>query len=86
MRPKYIAGPMRSRSNAKFIPHMGNKVPFGMVRTASTYLVHNDKSHNQNCIGQKLYRRFKIRVLVCYIAHIYLVFLSRGFTSCVGAS
>jgi len=39
MRPKYIAGPMRSRSKAKFIPHMGNKVPFGMVKIASTYLI-----------------------------------------------
>lgn len=38
MRPKYIAGPISSRSNVKFIPHMGNKVPFGIVRTASTYL------------------------------------------------
>lgn len=38
MRPKYIAAPISSRSNAKFIPHMGNKVPFGIVRTASTYL------------------------------------------------
>jgi hypothetical protein len=38
MRPKYIAGPMSSLSKARFMPHMGNKVPFGMVMTASTYL------------------------------------------------
>jgi len=39
MRPKYIAGPMSSRSKAKFIPHIGKRVPFGMVMTASTYLI-----------------------------------------------
>nr|GLL18775.1 hypothetical protein Ccrd_022478 [Ipomoea trifida] len=31
-----MAGPMRSRSNARFIPHMGNRVPFGIVMIAST--------------------------------------------------
>jgi hypothetical protein len=38
MRPKYIAGLMRSLSKARFMPHMGNKVPLGIVMTASTYL------------------------------------------------
>lgn len=38
IRPKYMAGPISSRSNARFIPHMGKRVPLGMVRTASTYL------------------------------------------------
>jgi hypothetical protein len=38
MRPKYIAGPMRSLSKQRFMPHMGNKVPLGIVMTASTYL------------------------------------------------
>jgi hypothetical protein len=47
MRPKYIAGPMTSRSNARFIPHMGNRVPFGIVRTASTYLI-KQKTKNKN--------------------------------------
>lgn len=28
MRPKYMAGPMASRSNARFMPHMGNSVPW----------------------------------------------------------
>ncbi len=27
MRPKYMAGPISSLLNAKFIPHMGNRVP-----------------------------------------------------------
>ncbi|KVH99295.1 hypothetical protein Ccrd_022478 [Cynara cardunculus var. scolymus] len=38
MRPKYIAGPISSRSKARFIPHMGKRVPFGIVITASTNL------------------------------------------------
>jgi hypothetical protein len=38
MRPKYIAGPIRDLSNAKFIPHIGNNVFFGMVITISTNL------------------------------------------------
>jgi hypothetical protein len=38
MRPKYIAGLMRSLSKARFMPHMGNKVPLGIVMTTSTYL------------------------------------------------
>ncbi|GER45501.1 UDP-glucosyl transferase 71C2, partial [Striga asiatica] len=38
MSPKYMAAPMSSRSKARFIPHIGNKVPLGIVRTASTYL------------------------------------------------
>lgn len=37
--PKYIAGPISSLSKARFMPHIGNKDPFGMVITASTYLV-----------------------------------------------
>ena len=39
MSPKYIAGPMSSRLNARFIPHMGKRVPNGMLMTMSTYLV-----------------------------------------------
>lgn len=31
MRPKYIAGPIRSLLKAKFIPHIGNKVPCRMT-------------------------------------------------------
>jgi hypothetical protein len=42
-RPKYIAGPMSSRSNARFIPHIGKRVPFGIVRIASTYLIARKK-------------------------------------------
>jgi hypothetical protein len=38
MRPKYMAGPIRVLSNARFIPHIGNNVPFGMVITISTNL------------------------------------------------
>jgi hypothetical protein len=38
MSPKYIAGPINSRLNARFIPHMGNRVPLGIVITASTNL------------------------------------------------
>ena len=38
--PKYIAGPINSWLNARFIPHMamGYKVPLGIVNTASAYL------------------------------------------------
>jgi hypothetical protein len=43
MRPKYMAGPMRSLSKARFMPHMGNKVPLGIVMTASTYLKQKKK-------------------------------------------
>ena len=52
IRPKYMAGPMTSRLKVRFIPHIGNREPFGTVITALTYLV----------------------------------FLSAGFTSWVGAS
>lgn len=38
MSPKYMAGPISSLSNPRFIPHIGNSVPFGIVITASTYL------------------------------------------------
>ncbi|KAK8547069.1 hypothetical protein V6N13_099813 [Hibiscus sabdariffa] len=38
MSPKYIAGPISSRSKARFVPHMGKRVPFGTVMIASTYL------------------------------------------------
>lgn len=48
MSPKYIAGPISSRSNARFIPHMGNKVPLGIVKTASTYLNKIYKEHLNN--------------------------------------
>ena len=38
IKPKYIAGPMRFLSKAKFIPHIGKSVFLGMVMTASTNL------------------------------------------------
>jgi hypothetical protein len=38
MRPKYIAGPINSRLKARFMPHIGKRVPFGIVITASTNL------------------------------------------------
>jgi hypothetical protein len=34
---------MSSRSNARFIPHIGKRVPFGIVRIASTYLISRKK-------------------------------------------
>lgn len=49
MSPKYIAGPISSRSNARFIPHIGNRVPLGTVRTASTYL----RMKRNKCINEK---------------------------------
>lgn len=38
IKPKYIAGPIRFLSKAKFIPHIGKSVFLGMVMTASTNL------------------------------------------------
>lgn len=51
--PKYIAGPMRSLLNPRFIPHIGNRVPLGIVMTASTYLHYKittplNQMNNQN--------------------------------------
>jgi hypothetical protein len=46
MRPKYIAGPINSLSKARFIPHIGNRVPFGIVKTASTYLCELNLEYN----------------------------------------
>jgi hypothetical protein len=52
MRPKYIAGPIRDLSNAKFIPHIGNNVFFGMVITISTNLSTREtmKSNQQQVV------------------------------------
>lgn len=53
--PKYMAGPMSSLSNARFIPHIGNSVLLGMVRTASTYLyksnINNNDIRNKNLVN-----------------------------------
>lgn len=45
-----MAGPISSRSNARFIPHMGNRVPFGIVMTASTYLREDNIKSNDRII------------------------------------
>jgi len=85
MRPKYIAGPMRSLSKARFMPHMGNKVPLGIVMTASTYLNPKKTELATNIdVKKQLYEcnvkdQNKNRLQ-------YLSFLSLGLTSCVGAS
>ena len=82
MRPKYIAGPINSRLKARFMPHMGKRVPFGTVIIASTYLNTSMKeranynSQNERGIKQDMFEEKQL----------YLVFLSRGLTSCVGAS
>lgn len=52
MRPKYIAGPINSRLNPRFIPHMGKRVPFGIVSTASTYLIKKKKSKKRPTLGR----------------------------------
>jgi hypothetical protein len=56
MRPKYIAGPMRSLSKARFMPHMGNKVPLGIVMTASTYLKKKGVRPNPSCSSRAVAR------------------------------
>jgi len=45
-----MAGPMRSRSKARFMPHMGKRVPLGMVITAFTYLSFRSRGFT-SCVG-----------------------------------
>jgi hypothetical protein len=71
---------MRSLSKQRFMPHMGNKVPLGIVMTASTYLKEGELDPALDA-GQlpecQIENENKMQ---------YLSFLSLGLTSCVGAS
>ena len=54
MSPKYMAAPMSSLSNARFIPHIGKRVPLGIVRTASTYLWRQTDNNSTLSNSQRL--------------------------------
>lgn len=51
---------MSSRSNARFIPHIGNRVPFGIVRIASTYLISTKKKNHISKIKKRFTKMMKI--------------------------
>lgn len=86
IRPKYMAGPIRSRLNAKFIPHMGKRVPCKVYRSQiqKTKILGMIEVYYMKTRVEKPFNGFTLGIVMT--AFTYFVLRSLGFTICVGAS